>query len=542
MNEQLLDGLRALSALSQDKRHRHVQHARPGQATSQRDVALEALQLALLCSPAIAYVLTLDGREIVASWLSDNVHTLLGRYPPVVGFGQWWHDNLHDEDRPAARMKMAKLFEDGHCVREYRFCHQDGSYRWLRDEARLMRDAAGLPLACAGSWLDITECRKLEERLRHAQKLEAVGRVAGGVAHDFNNLLTVISGYAEFMLGSLREDDPLRDHARQIYKAGERAASLSRQLLTFSRKQILSPRILDLNDVLGDMEKMLGRLIGKDVELMVHLDPRLWKIHADVGQLEQVVMNLAINARDAMPQGGRLVIETANVDLHETCVGRQHGAHAGQHVMLAISDNGCGMDSATQAQIFEPFFTTKGPEKGTGLGLATVFAIVKQNGGHVEVNSEVGVGSTFKIFLPRHDEVPLAGKSLSDIKVPPSGTETVLLVENEDDVRSLTRLVLEHSGYQVLEARDPEQALQVCEQVADTIHLLITDVVMPVMNGLQLAESLRSMRPGIKVLYLSAHNDEAIVRHCTLNQDTPLLQKPFSTYALAVKVRDVLDA
>lgn len=537
--EQLLDDLESLMhdvgelSLRQDEQ-------RPEAAALK--TAQERLQYVLVSSPAIIYLLKLDdGQEVVASWVSDNVGALLGCRPPVEGYLQWWLENLHPDDRPGAETKIANLIKQDQLVSEYRFRHASGNYLWIRDEARLIRDAAGRPLECVGSWSDITERKQLEEQFRHAQKLEAVGRLAGGVAHDFNNLLTVIAGYTEIILSTLHEGDPLRDHVKQIHRAGERAAGLTRQLLAFSRKQILVPVALDLNSLLGDIEKMLGRLIGEDVELVVHLAPGLWAVRVDVGQFEQVVMNLAVNARDAMPQGGKLTIETANVVLDEAYVRLNPEARVGPHVLLAISDNGCGMDATTKARIFEPFFTTKGPEKGTGLGLATVFGIVKQSGGHLEVHSELGIGSTFKIYLPRHIEGAVAGKSVAGLKVAPRGTETVLLVEDEDEVRLLVRLVLERNGYKVLEARNPGQALLVCEQYEKTIHLLVTDVVMPDMNGRQLAERLLPMRAGMKVLYLSGYTDDAVVRNRVLDQDTPFLQKPFTTYALAIKVREVLD-
>jgi PAS domain S-box-containing protein len=388
---------------------------------------------------------------------------------------------------------------------------------------------------------DIREQKRLEEQLRQAQKMEAVGRLAGGVAHDFNNLLTIIIGYSEVVLNSLRPPDPLRDLIEEIRKAGTAAAGLTRQLLAFSRKQVLVPIVLDLNVLLVEMEKMLGRLLGEDVDLAVCPGQALWRVKVDAGQMEQVILNLAVNARDAMPQGGKLTIETANVVLDDTYVTAHAEARPGEHVVLAVSDTGSGMDSGTRDRIFEPFFTTKGPEKGTGLGLATVYGIVKQSGGHIEVYSEPGHGSTFKVYLPRDGEEASSDKARSPLTGTPRGTETVLLVEDEEGVRSLARQVLESNGYTVLEASHGGEALRTWERYTAPIHLLITDVVMPNMSGRQLAERLLELRPGMKVLYLSGYMDDAIVRHGILRANTPFLQKPFTPDTLAQKVREVLD-
>jgi PAS domain S-box-containing protein len=399
----------------------------------------------------------------------------------------------------------------------------------------------GVVVRASGIARNITDRKRLEEQFRQAQKLEAVGRLAGGVAHDFNNLLTVILGCGDLVLGGLREGDPLRVLVEEIKKASLRAASLTRQLLAFSRRQVLAPVVLDLNALVTDMEKMLHRLIGEDIDLKVVPDPQLWRMKADCGQIEQILMNLVVNARDAMPRGGKLTIGTRNVELDQSYTMSHPYVQPGQYILLAVSDTGCGMDDATRSRIFEPFFTTKGPEKGTGLGLATVYGIVKQSGGHIEVYSEPGIGSTFKIYLPRtRSGVPL-GKSHPGLTPARRGTETILLVEDEEGVRTLARLVLQQHGYAVLEAQDGVEAAQICQRHPGTIHLLVTDVIMPRMSGRQVASHLAPMRPSMKVLYLSGYTDDAIVHHGVLDPDTPFLQKPFTTDALLRKVREVLE-
>jgi|SRR5579883_360891 len=388
---------------------------------------------------------------------------------------------------------------------------------------------------------DVTDRKVLESRLRQAQKMEAVGQLASGVAHDFNNLLTIINGYSEIIQSQLQPDNPVRGLAREIGQAGERAASLTRQLLAFSRNQVLEPKVLSLNAVVTDTERMLRRLIGEDVTVSTVLDPALAKVKADLGQIEQMLMNLAVNARDAMPQGGRLTIETANAELDETYTRAYPDLRAGRYVMLAVTDTGTGMTEEVKAHIFEPFFTTKEPGKGTGLGLATVFGIVKQSGGHVTVYSELGQGTTFKVYLPTVEEKVTSGKSHPGVKLIRRGTETILLTEDEPALRALGRHVLEGHGYTVLEAGHGEKALRVADEYQGTIHLLVTDVVMPGMSGRQLAERLTGLLPGIKVLYLSGYTDDAVVRHGVLQAETAFLQKPFTPSALAQKVRDVLD-
>jgi PAS domain S-box-containing protein len=391
---------------------------------------------------------------------------------------------------------------------------------------------------------DVTERRALEQQLRQSQKMEAVGRLAGGIAHDFNNLLMVISGYSEFLLERLGADPVLTGPAQEIANAAGRATSLTRQLLAFSRKQMLAPKILDLNDVVTENLKMLTRMIGEDIDLVMVPAAGLGTVRADAGQIEQVIMNLAVNARDAMPSGGRLTLETSNVSLDEEYARFHAPLKPGNYVMLAISDTGAGMDSETQSHIFEPFFTTKGP-KGTGLGLSTVYGIVKQSGGYIWVYSEPSKGTTFKIYLPRVAEAA-EGPALvvprpENVTSEPE-TETILLVEDEANLRYLARQYLEKQGYRVMEAADGAVAMQIAVAHEGVIHLLLTDVIMPGMNGREVAQHISEIRPNVKVLYMSGYTENVIGRNGTLDAGVRLLQKPFTLRELKSKVREVLDS
>jgi two-component system, cell cycle sensor histidine kinase and response regulator CckA len=389
---------------------------------------------------------------------------------------------------------------------------------------------------------DITERVALEERLRQSQKMEAVGRLAGGIAHDFNNLLTVILGYTQILDDGIARGSRESESTSQIKSAANRAAGITRQLLAFSRKQVLSPRVINLNDVALNLDSLLRRLIGEDIEVMTVPANDLGSVKADPGQIEQVIMNLALNSRDAMPTGGKLTLETANATLDETYARQHQPVIPGRYVMLAVSDTGAGMSAETMTRIFEPFYTTKEVGKGTGLGLSMVYGIVKQSGGYIWVYSEPSQGTTFKIYFPRVDQ-PAEGTGPEQHPVNVlRGTETILLVEDDPQLRQLSTSVLAHCGYNVLTASTPEEGLAICENNHSDIRLLITDVVMPRINGRQLAERVIKMRPHIRVLYISGYTDNAIVHYGVLDPGLWFLPKPFTLSALVGKVREVLDA
>ena len=482
-----------------------------------------------------------DGKFIRVSKACEKVWG----YQPEELSGKRYIELVHPDDRQKTNQAATEIMS-GTATRDFenRYIRKDGS------EACIMWSAVwseeDKTMFCVAR--DVTEIkqnedalRQIEEQLRQSQKMEAIGQLAGGVAHDFNNLLTAITGYAELSMRKLWEEDPIFHNLGEIRKASERASSLTRQLLAFSRRQILQPKVLDLNRIVSDTEKMLARLIGEDIELQTILEPTLGSVKADPSQIEQVLMNLVINARDAMPGGGRLTIETQNVYLDANYSGRHIAVEPGPYVLLAVSDTGAGMDSVTQARIFEPFFTTKEQGKGTGLGLSTVYGIVKQSGGSIWVYSELGEGTTFKIYLPRVDEIvpeymrPDTGSQAA------RGTETILLAEDDELVRNLAREILEESGYTVLEAPNGGAALLLCEQQKAEIDLLLTDVVMPEMSGRQLAERLVEIRPRMKVVYMSGYTADAVLRRGALEDETKFIQKPFTPDALTSKVREILD-
>ncbi len=443
---------------------------------------------------------------------------------------------------PAERQRL--LDRDTYTDREYdeveaTWKRKDGRSITVQLSVRAVRSPTGAVDYYETFVRDVTDQRQLQQQLVQAQKMEAVGRLAGGVAHDFNNLLTVILSYSELLLEDRAPGDREREDIEQIRKAAQGASALTRQLLAFSRQQVLEPKVLDINEVLAGTEKLLTRLLGADVQLATSFAADLGQVKVDPGQLEQIVMNLAVNARDAMPEGGDLVIETANVEMDEAYVRGHAIAQPGRYVMLAVSDTGTGMDAQTQGRIFEPFFTTKEAGKGTGLGLATVYGIVQQSGGFIWVYSELGHGTTFKVYLPRVD-APV-DRTAPAAPEPAGGSETVLVVEDQAAVRDVTRRMLERRGYKVLEAADGETALRIAEQHHGSIDLLLTDVVMPGLSGRQLATQLVALRPEMRVLYMSGYTDDAIVRHGILQLGVAYLQKPFTPDLLAGKVRGVLD-
>ncbi|MBZ5513746.1 MAG: response regulator [Acidobacteriia bacterium] len=423
--------------------------------------------------------------------------------------------------------------------------------QWRRKDGTLIpvRLSGRTVLDVHGAWQgfevlaeNVSERWHLEDQLRQAQKMEAVGRLAGGVAHDFNNLLTIVSGYSDLLLEKPEAAATMRGYLEEIKKAADRGGTLVRQLLAFSRRQVLVPRVLDLNAVVANIDRMLRRLIGENIELTTLNEPRLEPVKADPGQIEQVILNLAVNARDAMPEGGQLTLETANVDLDEDYTRSHVNVVPGRYVMLAVSDSGVGMDAETQAHLYEPFFTTKKEGQGTGLGLATVYGIVNQSGGHICVYSEPGQGTTFKVYLPAAPRMETAAaESTPTRRCLPCGSETILLVEDEEGVRTLADRILRLRGYKVIAAANPTEASQLCERHEGPIHLLLTDVIMPTMSGRRLAEHLSLMRPELRVLYMSGYTDRAVVPRGILEEGAPFLQKPFTPESLARKIREVLE-
>ena len=424
---------------------------------------------------------------------------------------------------------------------ELEWKRQDGTPITVRCSGRRINDENGAPAYFEVFAEDVTEKRVLEKQLRMAQKMEAIGRLSGGIAHDFNNLLGVIIGYSRVLNKALSTNTVLREHALEIEKAGQRAASLTKQLLAFSRQQVLTPAVLNLNTLASDMEKMLPRLLGEDIEVSLALDPELGNVKADQSQIEQVIMNLAVNARDAMPMGGKLKIQTSNVDLDQAYTWNHPGSKVGSYVVLAVSDTGTGMDAGTLTHIFEPFFTTKERGKGTGLGLATVYGVVKQSNGYIWVDSAPGKGASFQIYLPRHVGQPAVDEQTIDSSEKLRGTETILLVEDAEPLRKLAQTFLEAGGFRVLSAESGERALEVMASFGETFDLLLTDVVMPGINGRVLAEQMLPRQPGMKVLYMSGYTDSFIAGHGVLDPGTHLLHKPFTEEILIRKVREVLD-
>jgi PAS domain S-box-containing protein len=497
--------------------------------------------------PAITYIAEL-GADGPWHYVSPQIESILGFSPT-----EWlsdptiWMNRIHQDDREIA-LAAERRFQETHVLfqAEYRMLARDGRVLWFRDEAVMLHQTEGRQLLMQGVLYDMTEHKRLEDQLRHSQKMEAVGQLAGGVAHDFNNLLMLIQAHNERLRNRFAPSEPAYQDSLEIERAVSRAASLIRQLLALGRKQVLKTKVLDLNTVVTEVVRMLGRLMTNHVELRVLLAPELGCVKADPGQIEQLILNLAVNARDAMPRGGQLVLETRNVQVDDTRDRRRDGVPLGRYVMLAVTDTGIGMDSETQAHMFEPFFTTKEPGKGTGLGLATVYGVVKQMDGTIWVRSELGKGATFEIYLPRIPETEKTEEAVgsttkTSLAAAPGGSETVLLVEDQEGIRDLAREFLQRKGYTVLLAVDGDDALRIAAAHNEQIHLLVTDMVMPNIGGRELARRLTPLRPGMKVLFMSGYPEHSSPGDETDDKNVPVLLKPFLLDALARKVRGVLD-
>jgi signal transduction histidine kinase len=503
--------------------------------------AMARMQFALEAAGVGTWEVDIVSRK--AEW-SDVMEQLHGQ--PAAGFPgtlDAFIATIHPDDRSRVVDSILSNHGLNESRLEYRVTWPDGSIHWIEGVGQTFYSETGQAVRAAGVAMDMTVQKQLEQQFHQAQKMESVGQLAGGIAHDFNNLLTAILGYSNFLLEDSNASvipDRMKRDLEEIRRAGESAAKLTSQLLAFSRKQIIQPTVLNMNTVVEGLEPMMRRVIGEDVQLTTRLAPDLESTRADAGQLEQVIMNLAVNARDAMPQGGQITIETSNVDLDDAYARNHVAVVPGAYVMLAVSDTGAGMAPEVQARIFEPFFTTKPKGRGTGLGLATIYGIVKQNNGNIWVYSEPGKGTTFKVYLPRVSEQPQTVAQTTRPAVR-GGDETVLLVEDDDLVRRLARTVLTRYGYNVIEAPDADEALRAASQHHGRIHLLLTDVVMPGIGGGLLAQRLSERYSDVRVLYMSGYTDSAIVNHGVLSPDVAFLEKPFTPATLARAVRDALD-
>lgn len=476
-------------------------------------------------------------------FISDYVETLLGySVREWLETPNFWLSIIHPDDFERVRHENEASYSRGDSWRtEFRWLAKDGRVVWVESRSAVIMNG-GETVGLRGVTMDISDRKLLEEQLMQAQKLESVGRLAGGIAHDFNNMLTAINGYSELTLRKLTQDHPLRKNIEEIKKAGERSALLTNQLLAFSRRQLLRPEVININSVIAETTKMLQRVIGEDIELIANLLPAVGHVKADPGQLSQIIMNLAVNARDAMPSGGKLTIETGNVFVDSVYAQRHPGMLPGAYIKLSVSDTGTGIRESDRPHIFEPFFTTKEIGKGTGLGLATVYGIVKQSGGSIVVSSELGSGSAFEIYLPRVIKHSLAITKAKSVSHFSDGSETILLVEDEEIVRSLLRHLLEACGYRVIEAVDGPTAMSICNNLTEPLDLLITDVVMPQMGGRELAEKLQQVIPELPVLFTSGYTDDVVVRDGVQGADINFIQKPFTLESVSRKVREILDA
>lgn len=509
--------------------------------TAQQRAAAEHAAAVFAASPAVLYTLELTAGGLRLSWVSENLPAVFGHEIEEALRPGWWDAHARDEGRNLVATRLAAVEEKDRWEEEYRFEHKDGTELWVRDELRVERDASRAIRRIVGAWTDVTEARRLREQVLQAQRLESLGRLAGGVAHDFNNLLAVILATAEANLGEVRGDDPVRDDLVVIRDTAKRAAALTRQLLAFGRRQAFEPRVVNLNELVTQARSLLRHVVGEHVELVVVTDPHLGNAWVDPAQLERVIVNLALNARDAMPSGGSLTIETSNVEIDARTAREAVGLTPGPYVALTVTDTGTGMDALTVQRMFEPFYTTKPSGRGTGLGLASSYGFVRQSGGAVLATSVPGSGTTVRVLLPRVT-APAATPPPATAGEPSGGPETILLVDDDADVLAVTKRVLEAAGYRVLAASGAKDATRAAALYDGTIHLLLSDVVMPETSGPELAARLSAARPGLAVLFMSGHADAEITQQGVFDPAASCIDKPFDVATLTSRVREALDA